>query len=178
MKLVSVLMVFIAVFLITAYASLNIVMNLFWGLLNQSPATSGTVYLAEYLVPYVCGVGAMVYLLTYIWQCAVRLFTNTDTCVDIAPGIQTPIGYGGNVSKKIINTSGKVCNLKRGLKIMLSMVVIYSFLAIAHNIFTGCLMLLENDLNSGIIIQERIIPDLVCCGSFIFCLIQLWRRNA
>ncbi|MDE6770028.1 MAG: hypothetical protein K2J78_09930 [Muribaculaceae bacterium] len=178
MKLVSILMVFVAAFLIVVYASLNIVMNLFWGLLSQSPATSATTYFAEYLVPYVCGVGCMICILTYLWRCAVRFFTNTDTCVNIAPGIQTPIGYGGNVSKKITNTSGKFCNLKRGLKIMLSMVIIYSFLAIAHHIFTDYQMLLENNLNSGVIIQERIIPDLVCCGSFIFCLIQLWRRNA
>ncbi|MDE5880274.1 MAG: hypothetical protein K2H60_00960 [Muribaculaceae bacterium] len=176
MKLVSVLMVFIAVFLITAYASLNIVMNLFWGLLNQSPATSGTVYLAEYLVPYVCGLGAMVYALIYIWQCAAKLFSNTDVCANMDPYIQTNIGYRDNVSMKTTKVSGKLYKLKRGIRIVLTIVIIYSFLATAHHIFASGIMLFNHSSNNSVIVRERVIPDFVCCGSFIFCLIRLWRK--
>lgn len=176
MKLVSVVMIFIVVFLITAYASLNIVMNLFWGLLNQSPATSGTVYLIEYLVPYICGIGAMIYVLTYLWRWAVRLFTNTDTCVNTAPYIQTTTEHWNDVNKKITNTSSKFCNLKRGVRFMLSMAIIFSLLVIVYHIFASGIMLFNHSFNNSVIIQERLIPDLVCCGSFIFCLIRLWGR--
>lgn len=178
MKLVCVAILFIFVVRITAYATLNIIMSLFWGILSQSPDNSGIVYLTEYLVPYVCGVGAMVYLLTYLWRCAVRPFFTTDICADTDAGVNTSTSYGDNVNKMLTDSSGKFCNLKRGLRFMLSMVVIYSFLVIAHHIFTGYQMLIENNPNSGIVLKERLIPDLVCCGSFIFCLIQLWRRNA
>ncbi len=151
-----------------AYAVITVVWQLLWGYLNQSPNFSHGLWIAQYGFPYLCGIVALICSMAYLWRNVIGRWGNK-------PYQDRQGKEGGNVN---IGVHKRQHKWKGVLKIVLSLAIVYSLVAVLIHIWTYGIMVIKQTNDIDTIILQNIIPDVICCCALIFCIVLLWQKES